>query len=385
MGAVGVTGQMHGILYLDGRGKALGPLYTWQDARGNREMRGGTTYAAALSLSLGRPVSTGMGAVTHFYNATNGLVPAGAVSLCTIADYVALRLARRAQPLMDATNAASLGCFDLRKLQFDRDAIAGVGVSPDIFPRVSGAYPVLGETVDGSPVFPAVGDNQASFLGSVGGIHGSILVNVGTGSQVSVFVDQYLEAAGIDTRPFPMGGYIGVGAALCGGKAYSILHDFFERTVRLFTGGVAGASWELMNASAGPTAGGEPLRVDTRFAGTRATPDIRGAIAGIGTGNFTPENLIAGVREGIADELLGFLVHFPNDVRESRKTLVGSGNGIRLNPELKKVFEARLGMEMRVPAHREEASYGAALLAGVSCGALSDLAAAGGLIRYLGR
>ena len=33
--AIGVTGQMHGILYLDGEGNAVSPLYTWQDARGD--------------------------------------------------------------------------------------------------------------------------------------------------------------------------------------------------------------------------------------------------------------------------------------------------------------------------------------------------------------
>jgi len=37
---------------------------------------------------------------------------------------------------------------------------------------------------------------------------------------------------------------------------------------------------------------------------------------------------------------------------------------------------------MVVPAHAEEAAFGAALLAGVAGGALSDLAAAGRLIRY---
>jgi len=127
----------------------------------------------------------------------------------------------------------------------------------------------------------------------------------------------------------------------------------------------------------------EALRVDTRFSGTRAEPGIRGAILGIGTGNLTPENLITGVRDGIAEELLGYLDRFPVDVRGSRTALVGSGNGIRRNTELQKVFERRLGMEMKVPAHREETSCGAALLAGVACGALPDLAAAGKLIRYL--
>jgi sedoheptulokinase len=384
IGAIGIAGQMHGILYVDRNGEAVSPLYTWQDGRGDREMRAGVSYAGAVSEALGRPLSTGMGLVTHHYNVRNRLVPAGAVALCTIADYAAMKLARKAQPFMDPTNAASLGGFDLPKLEFRRDAIRTLGLDPGIFPRVTAAYPALGETSEGTPVFTALGDNQASFLGSVRQLEGSLLVNVGTGSQLSLFMKSWLDIPGIDARPFPLGGCIGVGAALCGGKAWSILHEFFERTVRLFTRQGGGASWEVMNdVTPQSAAAGEPLVVDTRFAGTRAEPDIRGGIAGIGTGNFTPENLIAGVRVGIAEELLGFLEKFPAEARGSIKALIGSGNGIRLNPGLQKVFEDRLGMEMRVPAHREETSFGAALLAGVACGALPDLGAAGRLIRYL--
>ena len=33
--SIGVTGQMHGILYVDADGIAVSPLYTWQDARGS--------------------------------------------------------------------------------------------------------------------------------------------------------------------------------------------------------------------------------------------------------------------------------------------------------------------------------------------------------------
>ena len=37
--AIGVTGQMHGILYYDADGNPISPLYTWQDGRGNLEYK----------------------------------------------------------------------------------------------------------------------------------------------------------------------------------------------------------------------------------------------------------------------------------------------------------------------------------------------------------
>ena len=51
-----------------------------------------------------------------------------------------------------------------------------------------------------------------------GDIH-TMLVNVGTGSQFSVYTKDYMTCPGLETRPFP-GGYLLVGASLCGGRAY---------------------------------------------------------------------------------------------------------------------------------------------------------------------
>ncbi|HTZ50825.1 MAG TPA: FGGY-family carbohydrate kinase, partial [Spirochaetia bacterium] len=103
---------------------------------------------------------------------------------------------------------------------------------------------------------------------------------------------------------------------------------------------------------------------------------------GIGLGNFTPEHLVVGVREGIATELLDFYGRLPGARRAEITGLVGSGNAIRRNGALRQVFERRLGLRMKVPAHREETSFGAALLAGVASGTFPDLAAAGALVRY---
>jgi sedoheptulokinase len=380
---IGLTGQMHGILYLDKGGRAISPLYTWLDGRGDRLLAEGRSYAAVLSEQVGSPVSTGMGALTHFWHARNGRLPADAAGICTIADYVAMRLAGATAPLMDASLAASLGCFDLQSLSFRTQVLERLELNPAIFPRVAQDYPAIGKGPGGAPVFVAMGDNQASALGSAADIPRSALINIGTGSQISVYTDDCAILPGIDTRPFPFGGYILVGAGLCGGRAYSLLHEFFERTVRLFTGGREGAAWEPMN-DIGPESlvGSNRLVVDTRFSGTRVDPGLRGSIGNLGPDTFTPEHLIVGLRQGIVAELAGFYQRLGPAITSKVATLVGSGNGIRLNPELRRCFEKEFGMGLRVPAHREEAAFGAALLAGIAGGLLPDRAAAGALIRY---
>ncbi len=378
--AVGVAGQMHGILYLDRLGNAVSPLYTWQDGRGDLPLEGGS-YASILSAAVGRPVATGMGSVTHFFNTKKGLVPKTAVRLCTIADYMVMKLARARAPVMDTTNAASLGAFDLESLSFDRAKLQAVGLDPSLFPEVRTDYSIVGEVRPGVPVFPSLGDNQASFLGSVADLKSQVLVDVGTGSRISLFVESFRRIEGIDLRPLPFGGYIGVGAGLCGGRAYAALRRFFRRTVQLVTGRDEEVPWEILNAMS-PDPAGEPLTVDTRFSGTRLAPGIRGSITNIGLANFTPEHLAAGVRAGIVSELRGFYDCFDDSERRRVSALIGSGNGIRLNESLRRAFEAGFGVPLRVPRHREETSFGAALVAGVACGVIPGREAAGSLVGY---
>jgi len=379
---IGVTGQMHGILYVDASGEAVSPLYTWQDGRGDLPRPDGQPHAAYLSRLVGQPLATGMGVVSHYCNGLEGRVPARAAALCTIGDFVAMRLAGVRAPLMDATNASSLGGFDARRSAFRLHALREAGIDTGLLPGVATGSPPLGEVRAKVPVYPAIGDNPASFAGSVRELRGTALANVGTGSQLSVWMEAPFEAPGIDARPFPFGGFLAVGAGLCGGRAYALLAGFFERTIRLLTGGAGEGIWDVMNAVDDTTLPGGRLSVDTRFSGTRADPTARGGISNLGVDTFTPEHLIAGVRDGIAAELAGFFEKLPEATRRNVVRLVGSGNAIRLAPALRAAFERRFGMPMVVPAHREEACYGAALLAGVAGGTFADLAAAAALVRY---
>ena len=62
--------------------------------------------------------------------------------------------------------------------------------------------------------------------------------------------------------------------------------------------------------------------------------------------------------------------------------MVGSGNGLRRNPLMRRLAEALFGLPLSIPAHREEAAYGAALCALVACGRKPSMDAAQRLIRY---
>ena len=69
--AIGITGQMHGIVYLDKDNKPCSPLMIWQDERGNETYKDGLSYAEYLTKETGLKAASGFGLTTHFYNLIN--------------------------------------------------------------------------------------------------------------------------------------------------------------------------------------------------------------------------------------------------------------------------------------------------------------------------
>lgn len=354
---IGVTGQMHGIVYTDACGKAVSPLYTWQDGRGSLPYKD-TTYAAYLCSF------TGYGAVTDFYNRTCGVRPAEAVAYSTIGDYLVMHLTGRVRPLIHPTNLASFGLYDLKTGSTEAD-FGG---------EICNGYAVAGY-YKGIPVAVAVGDNQASLYSSLSS-SGEVLFNVGTGSQVTVVTDGVTEGEGIEVRPYFDGRYIAVGAALCGGRAYSMLKNFYSDVLSAF--GCEGADVYAVMGRLLEGGRKAALRVDTRFAGTRAHPDITGGVYGITADNFTPTELTYGFLNGMAQELCELL----GATGITPTGIVGSGNGIRKNKHLVKIFEERFGMRMKIPVHTEEAAVGAAMYGLVSAG-LFDTDNVKKIIKYI--
>lgn len=372
--AVGVTGQMHGILYLDKDNKPCSPLYTWQDGRGNEKFSPSATYAEHLSALTKIKAASGFGLITHFYNKENGLVPKNAAKLSTIHDYTVSVITNTA-PVTHTSDAASLGFFDLEALDFDSAALKKAGIDRAFLPTVKKDAETAGVTSgceflkDGIPVCVALGDNQASFLGSVKSPETSLLVNVGTGSQVSFVTNKKTAPSSGEIRPLYNDKYLFVGSSLCGGRAYGILKDFFLMCSKAF-GFEAKDLYKKMDElalSAKETDGGG-LFVNCEFCGTREKPEKRGAILNISDKNFTPQNLALGVLKGVADELFNMYCEAKPLLDAKPLFLIGSGNGIRKSELWQRIFEKKFGMKLFIPKNTEEASTGACIFAAAASG-----------------
>ena len=379
--AVGLDGQMHGMLYVDRFGRAVSPLYTWQDGHGQMDA-GGETYAQRLTRLTGHSMSTGFGLTTHFVLSQRGKVPEDAVKICTIADYAAMTLAALAEPVCHASNAASMGLFDTARGAWDLAAVKRAGIAPDILPEITRTCRIIGRDADGVPVACAIGDNQASFMGSVSEPESSVLVNVGTGGQVSMMGCARETLHECEMRPLEGGRMLLVGSSLCGGRAYATLHRFLLSCARL-AGSDAPSLYEQMNREAMAALERTSLKVSTRLCGSRARPQERGSITGIDDRNLTPGALCAGVLHGMTDELFAFYSEMLRAGAQPAQVMIVSGNGVRRNPALRKALRMRFNLEMKAPAHLEEAAYGAALAAVLALGGDEAYARARRMMEYL--
>ena len=357
--AIGVTGQMHGVVYLSRSGEIVSPLYSWQDKRGNRAFFESKTYCDEIKERTGESVNSGYGFATLFYNKINGIEDKGAYTFCSIADALVMALTGRKTPIIHPSFAASFGLFDVKKNCFLEKAINALELSPLALPEIS--EDTVAGYFNGIPVSVAIGDNQASFFGSAEDNEGA-LINFGTGSQISVVTDDYINAEkGLEVRPYLFGKYLLCGSALCGGKAYAILENFFSEYAKAL--GINEKQYETMNALAQKAyEKGEVLKVLPLFCGTRENPELRGSVADISDFNFTPGNLVLGTLYGMANELKGYfdLMGIKNVGK-----LTASGNAVKKNEVLKKVIKDVFSLPLNLTENDEEAAIGVAMYAGI--------------------
>jgi sugar (pentulose or hexulose) kinase len=383
---IGITGQMHGVILVNSELEPQSNLITWRDQRTLESSNAGNINEAAgvfgtdVYQRTGCHLHAGYGGATLQWLEKNGRLSEGAVAL-TIADYIAGCLT--GVIATEATHAASWGIFDLQKNMWDMEAIDELGIPEKMLPTVNSATKPLG-TVQSTiakqiglgnsvQVCSPVGDNQASIIGAAGFAGDAAVLNLGTGGQISIPQKDYRFVETLETRPMPFGGFILVGASLCGGWAYTYLQKFIQETVKEF-GGVEVSDEEIYNRmnelAAEAEKGSSGITVDSRFSGTRLEPNLRGIISGIGVDNLTIANLARGFIEGMVRELMDMAS--AAGVKDFKR-IIASGNAVRRNPVVPDVIESIFGLPCYISTNREAAALGAAYSAAICLGLVSEV------------
>ncbi|MCW5854088.1 MAG: hypothetical protein KIT87_28735, partial [Anaerolineae bacterium] len=95
-----------------------------------------------------------------------------------------------------------------------------------------------------------------------------------------------------------------------------------------------------------------------------------------------PAHLTRALLEGMARRFHQAFSHLQAVTGAPVEYLMGAGNGLRENATLAEIVATQFGQPLQMTLHREEAAYGAALVASVGAGVWPDLARAGRILRY---
>ena len=340
----------------------------------------------------GQPICSGYALATHYYNYLNNLQPKEKYQIVSIGAYLGMRLCNVSKACVDPSEAASFGLYSVEKRDFQ--GIAALWGEKDFLPEQVPFYHQVGYDRDGVAVFQSLGDNQASFYGALRGLNepepGALLLNLGTGGQLSFLQDEPECPSGWECRPYPSlirpDANLLVGATMAGGKSLALLVDFFADILSFFGRPVGHEElYAVLNRLASEPENNvesvqrKPLKVDPYFYGTRSNPDLRGKIGQIDADNFKAEPLIYAFAQAISGELKELLTSAANagyfgnfiDVEANSEAMsnkskgnglriIASGNAIRRNPLIRKMIERDFDTKLLISELQEEAACGAA-------------------------
>ncbi|MDR2398382.1 MAG: hypothetical protein LBD74_06445, partial [Spirochaetaceae bacterium] len=293
LSSVGITGQVHGMVYTDEALRPLSPLYNWLDRRGV-EPWNNRTPQEVLEAKTGFRLAPGVGLLTHYANRLFGRVPAGARRLMGITELVAGSLTGAPLSMTDDSILASFGACEcdgsLRTALIEEvlppDGPVFLGCAPH--GTVAGCLAQGVCAAAGAAVAYPVGDNQAGFFGVMPYPEDACLVSIGTSGQISFFSPEPRATSLMELRPYLGKGYLQVGATLAAGKSYEALGGLIQEII-LASGGFIEAEgvFALMEQAARAAGGNPSLVFETTLAGTRQDAAKRGSLTGIGLDNLT--------------------------------------------------------------------------------------------------
>ena len=377
---IGLTGQMHGAVFLDGQGAVIRPALLWNDQRTAAECEEITRRVGAARLIelAGNPALTGFQAPKilwlrnhepeHYARLAQVLLPK---------DYI--RLLLTGERATDASDAAGTLLLDLRARTWSGEILGALELPREWLPRVYEGPEVTGRLLPavaaelglpaGLPVMAGGGDNAAAAVGT--GVVRPGVVSSSIGTSGVVFAHSAEIALDPQGRLHTFchavpGQYHLMAVTLAAGGAFRWLRDTLGQT-----------SYEAMTAAAvSVPVGAEGLLFLPYLTGERTPhldPLARGAFVGL-TSRHTAAHLIRAVMEGVVYSLRDG-VEIMRGLGVPLEQIRATGGGGR--SALWRQMQADIyGAEVVTLKAEEGPAYGAALLAGVGTGLFGSVSAA---------
>ena len=373
---IGLTGQMHGSVFLDPSDEVIRPALLWNDQRTYRQCDEITrTVGEERLISIaGNPALTGFQAPKIVWLRDEEPANFGRVARVLLPkDYVRLQLT--GEYATDASDAAGTLLLDVRARDWSREILAALEIPHEWMPEVYEGPENTGTLREdvaeelglpsGIPVAAGGGDNAAAAVGT--GIVGPGLVSSSVGTSGVLFA----HASEFDPDPSGRlhafchavpGAYHLMGVTLSAGGSLS----WWRETL-------GGDYDDLVEAASSVQPGSEGLLFLPYLSGERTPhldPKARGAFIGL-TARHGVAHMTRAVMEGVIFSLRDSL-EIMRELEVPVEDVRATGGGAR--SALWRQLQADIyGTPIRRTVADEGPAYGAALLAGVAAGAYSDV------------
>ncbi len=365
--AIGVTGQMHGVL-LWNKNEA-GNLITWKDKRASKL----NILKEIIKISGAEELKDGFGVTTLTCLVREDKLGKW-THASTIHDYLVYKICGLEKAVTDPSDAASWGAFDIVNKKWNFAAIKNLGIPEHFFPSIANGkagnlskeFAQKWTLPENSPVAVPLGDNQASILCTSAEPDDEIYLTIGTGAQLTVVMEketvrELKSESTMDIRPYIDNKCLAVAAPLCGGQAFAWLVDVVQHWQKelglpelpedkLFRK-LDALGMEHLDAK---------LDIKPNFIGERYNPELSGEISNIDLKNFTLGEVSAALARGIVDNMKQMM---PEKLFANKKLVVGSGNAVRRLKIVQKMIKREFNLPLKIKDRKEEAATGAAILA----------------------
>ena len=384
---IGLTGQMHGSVFLDARERVIRPALLWNDQRtaaqtaAMQDLAGDQLMEIALS-----PAITGFQAPKILWLRENEPENFARIeSVLLPKDFIRLRMSgRRATDAADASGVLLLDVANRRWSDQLLDAFQiPAGWLPEVFegPQDTGGLSAAAAAElglpEGTPIAAGGGDNSAAAIGTGIVREGVVSASIGTSGVVFAHADRPVAdpAGRIHTMCHSVpGAFHYMGVILSAGMSLRWLRDLLLDPARGNRLAGAGDPYDLLTAAAAEAPpGAEGLVFLPYLAGERTPhldPDARGALVGV-TLRHSVGHVARAVIEGVTFALADCL-HLISDLGVSADRVVATGGGARSDFWVQTMADV-FGLPVQRAASEEGPAYGAAMLGAVVGGGHADV------------
>jgi xylulokinase len=387
--AIGVSGQMAGVLGMGPDGRASTPYDSWLDVRCAQELEAlERDHADLLVRVSGCPPMVNHAPKLCWWRRHQPEAFAATAKWVVPGGYVAARLAGLGpdEAFIDATYLHFTGLGDARAGRWSPELAEVLGVPDHQLARIVEPATVVGGLTSemagacglraGTPVAAGLGDTAAATLGAGVVRPGQLLDVAGTAAVLAASTDAYRPDEVAHTMIVMRGALPGQWiwlAYLSGGSLLPWLAELLGMSAE----GESEAFDELVGEVSEAPAGSDGLLFVPHLDGRLlpSDPTMRGAWVGLHSGHRRP-HLVRSVLESVAYEYAGYLRAIealaPDFAPDEGRVVGGGARSPAWNAIKASVLDVTL-----CRLDREELScWGAALVAGHAVGLVDDLAAA---------